>query len=227
MSPAAGGFRRLRVSDVERLCSDAVAVTFEVPEHLRETFAFRPGQYLTLRMFVDGGEERRSYSFSSAPGNAALSFLVRDIPRGMMSTWLREAAAPGTPMEFTGPAGSFFLREVKRPLLFLAGGTGLAPFLSMLGQPAEHMGTYVLEPVRGYAAGLLDDPPRLAALTAACALVEAALPEREAHPALYDGLAALLELLDGAPVLQVRARTFPLCWRGHPGSRCPRPPSPP
>jgi benzoate/toluate 1,2-dioxygenase reductase subunit len=40
-------------------------------------------------------------------------------------------------MEFTGPSGSFYLREVKRPLLFLAGGTGLAPFLSMLGVLAE------------------------------------------------------------------------------------------
>jgi benzoate/toluate 1,2-dioxygenase reductase subunit len=54
-----------------------------------------------------------------------------------MSTYLREKAAPGTPVEFIGPAGSFYLREIKRPLLFLAGGTGLAPFLSMLGKIAE------------------------------------------------------------------------------------------
>jgi len=63
----------------------------------------------------------------------------------------------------------------------------------------EHLGTFTLEAVRGYAAGLLDDPLRLAALTAACALVEAALPEREPHPALFDGLLALLDLLDTAP----------------------------
>ena len=41
------------------------------------------------------------------------------------------------PIEFTGPAGSFYLREIKRPLLLLAGGTGLAPFLSMLGKIAD------------------------------------------------------------------------------------------
>ncbi|HYH18809.1 MAG TPA: DNA repair protein RecO [Azospirillum sp.] len=63
----------------------------------------------------------------------------------------------------------------------------------------EHLGTLTVEPVRGYAAGLLDDPLRLAALTAACALVEAALPEREPHPALFDGMKALLEVLDEAP----------------------------
>ena len=51
-----------------------------------------------------------------------------------MSSFLRDAAQPGTPVEFSGPSGTFYLRDVKRPLLFLAGGTGLAPFLSMLGR---------------------------------------------------------------------------------------------
>jgi benzoate/toluate 1,2-dioxygenase reductase subunit len=54
-----------------------------------------------------------------------------------MSTYLCEKAVPGTPVEFSGPAGSFYLREIKRPLVLLAGGTGLAPFLSMLGKIAE------------------------------------------------------------------------------------------
>src|SRR5260370_28164996 len=48
-----------------------------------------------------------------------------------MSTWL-DSAQPGNKVELTGPLGSFYLRAVERPLLFLAGGTGLAPFLSML-----------------------------------------------------------------------------------------------
>src|SRR5260221_14785707 len=66
-----------------------------------------------------------------------------------MSTWLRENAAPGTSMEFAGPAGSFYLREVKRPLLFLAGGTGLAPFLSMLGRIATTGSTQRIHLVYG------------------------------------------------------------------------------
>ncbi len=48
-----------------------------------------------------------------------------------MSSWL-ERAQPGDSVAITGPLGSFYLREVVRPLLLLAGGTGLAPFLSML-----------------------------------------------------------------------------------------------
>jgi benzoate/toluate 1,2-dioxygenase reductase component len=97
--------------------------------------SFLPGQYVNV--LVPGTDQRRSYSFSSPPGAETQSFLVRDIQPGLMSTFLRERATSGTPMEFIGPSGSFYLREIRRPVLFLAGGTGLAPFLSMLGKIAE------------------------------------------------------------------------------------------
>jgi DNA repair protein RecO (recombination protein O) len=61
---------------------------------------------------------------------------------------------------------------------------------------AEHLGHWVLEPGRAHAAAVMDDAGRLAALAAACALAESAVPEREPHPALYDGLRALLGSLD-------------------------------
>ncbi|MGY5809073.1 benzoate 1,2-dioxygenase electron transfer component BenC [Rhizobium sp. LEGMi198b] len=91
--------------------------------------AFLPGQYVNID--VPGSGQSRSYSFSTAPGEQKIGFLIKKIPGGVMSNWL-ERAAVGTKLELTGPLGSFYLREVKRPLLFLAGGTGLAPFLSML-----------------------------------------------------------------------------------------------
>jgi len=119
-----------RLRAVERLSETSIAFTLDAPAGL----AFLPGQYVNIT--VPGTDQQRSYSFSSAPGDSALSFLVRDIPRGVMSGWLRQGAAPGTPLALAGPSGSFYLREVRRPLLFLAGGTGLAPFLSMLGSLA-------------------------------------------------------------------------------------------
>ncbi|OCP20579.1 MULTISPECIES: benzoate 1,2-dioxygenase electron transfer component BenC [unclassified Ensifer] len=91
--------------------------------------AFLPGQYANID--VPGSGQNRSYSFSTAPGGARIGFLIKKIPGGLMSTWL-ERAEVGTTLQLTGPLGSFYLREVQRPLLFLAGGTGLAPFLSML-----------------------------------------------------------------------------------------------
>ncbi|CAO3421703.1 DNA repair protein RecO [Azospirillum doebereinerae] len=66
------------------------------------------------------------------------------------------------------------------------------------GRLPEHLGHFTLEPVKGYAADFFDDPAALAALTSACALVEAAAPEHQAHPGLFDGLLALFGLL-GTP----------------------------
>ncbi|MBP1871735.1 benzoate/toluate 1,2-dioxygenase reductase subunit [Ensifer adhaerens] len=91
--------------------------------------AFLPGQYANID--VPGSGQNRSYSFSTAPGEARIGFLIKKIPGGLMSNWL-ERAEVGTTLQLTGPLGSFYLRDVQRPLLFLAGGTGLAPFLSML-----------------------------------------------------------------------------------------------
>jgi benzoate/toluate 1,2-dioxygenase reductase subunit len=117
------------IGTVKRLSPTTLAFTLEGAGPV----AFLPGQYANLAL--PGTAEHRSYSFSSAPGDASLGFLVRDIPDGRMSAFLR-AAAPGTPVTFTGPSGSFYLRDLARPLLLLAGGTGLAPFLSMLRQLA-------------------------------------------------------------------------------------------
>jgi benzoate/toluate 1,2-dioxygenase reductase subunit len=91
--------------------------------------AFLPGQYVNID--VPGSGQHRSYSFSTAPGEKRIGFLIKKIPGGVMSNWL-ERAEPGAKLDLTGPLGSFYMRKVERPLLFLAGGTGLAPFLSML-----------------------------------------------------------------------------------------------
>jgi benzoate/toluate 1,2-dioxygenase reductase component len=103
-------------------------VTFSL--QAERPLAFLPGQYVNLQ--VPGSKETRSYSFSSAPNQAELSFLIRDVPDGLMSTYMRHKANAGDFMMFTGPYGSFYLRPAVRPILMLAGGTGLAPFLSML-----------------------------------------------------------------------------------------------
>jgi benzoate/toluate 1,2-dioxygenase reductase component len=127
---------RARLHSVERLSETTIAFSLDGADAV----SFLPGQYANL--LVPGTDQRRSYSFSSPPGADPLSFLVRNIPPGVMSTYLREKAVPGKPVEFIGPAGSFYLRGIKRPLVLLAGGTGLAPFLSMLGKIAETGSAY-------------------------------------------------------------------------------------
>ncbi len=99
---------------------------------------FLPGQYVNID--VPGSGRTRSYSFSSAPGVRRCSFLIKQVPDGLMSGYLGRAQ-PGETLSLTGPMGSFYLRDVQRPLLMLAGGTGLAPFLSMLEVLAGSDGT--------------------------------------------------------------------------------------
>ena len=116
------------VTGLERLSPTTVSLTLETPK--RDQLVFLPGQYVNIA--VPGTEESRSYSFSNGPDDEALTFLVKLTPGGVMSTWLTERASVGDAVSFTGPNGSFFLRETERPVLLLSGGTGLAPILAIL-----------------------------------------------------------------------------------------------
>lgn len=96
---------------------------------VRHKIEFEPGQY--VRIQPTGTDISRSYSMANVPGNDHLEFFIRLVPDGAFSSWLR-AAQPGDKVELSSPHGTFFLREEDRPRLFVAGGTGVAPFLSML-----------------------------------------------------------------------------------------------
>nr|WP_238590111.1 benzoate 1,2-dioxygenase electron transfer component BenC [Pseudonocardia sp. AL041005-10] len=116
------------VTAVNRLSDTTVDLRIEIEQ--RDKLAFLPGQYVNIA--VPGTEVTRSYSFSNGPDETELSFLVKITPGGTMSEYLDQRAAAGDEIELTGPHGSFFLRESEAPLLLLAGGTGLAPILSIL-----------------------------------------------------------------------------------------------
>ena len=125
------GFHRLVVSGVDRLCDDAVAVTFDVPDGLREHYDFRPGQYLTLRRETPDGEERRSYSIC-APAGAAPRVGVRRVDGGLFSAWLVDAVEPGDVVEVGAPGGSF-TPEITAGTHhgLIAAGSGITPVLSI------------------------------------------------------------------------------------------------
>lgn len=108
------------------------ATAIELKITADQDVAFLAGQYVNIQ--VPGSSESRAYSFSSTPGSRDLSFLIRNVPGGLMSSWLVGQAKTGDKVNLAGPMGIFYLRPVARPLLMLAGGTGLAPFLAMLEQ---------------------------------------------------------------------------------------------
>lgn len=130
------------VASITRHADAAVEVSFE----LDQAPVFLPGQYVNIG--VPGSGQTRAYSFSSCPGERRASFLIKQVSGGLMSSWLAHAQ-PGDAVSMTGPLGSFYLREVARPLLLLAGGTGLAPFLSMLEVLAERNETRAITLIYG------------------------------------------------------------------------------
>ncbi|XVS64045.1 1,2-phenylacetyl-CoA epoxidase subunit PaaE [Actinosynnema sp. CA-299493] len=118
-------FHELTVASVERLCSDAVAVTFEVPASLAADFAFAPGQHLTLR----NGDERRSYSIC-APAGGPLRIGVRRVDGGLFSTLLVDRSQRGDVLEVLPPSGGFTPSEGAHHGLVVA-GSGITPALSI------------------------------------------------------------------------------------------------
>jgi ring-1,2-phenylacetyl-CoA epoxidase subunit PaaE len=125
-------FHTLTVAGVERLCDDAVAVTFDVPPDAVDSFDFRPGQSLTLRRMIDGRDERRSYSICAHPG-AKPRIGVREVPGGAFSPWLVHDVRPGDTVEVLPPAGDF-TPDLSRPArhVLLAAGSGITPVMSIL-----------------------------------------------------------------------------------------------
>jgi ring-1,2-phenylacetyl-CoA epoxidase subunit PaaE len=124
-------FHELPVARVDRLCADAVAVTFDVPPDLADTFAFRPGQYLTLRQDVAGAEERRSYSIC-APAGSAPRIGVRRVEEGLFSARIVDHLKPGDTLEVLPPQGKFTPDGTGRHHVFIVAGSGITPALSIM-----------------------------------------------------------------------------------------------
>lgn len=135
-SKAGTSTHQARVSHIERP-SDSTAIL-----HLKRegegALEYLPGQYARLQ--VPGTDQRRSYSFANAPGSDTLQFLVRLLPQGVMTDYVRERAQVGDVLDFEAPLGTFYLRHIDRPLVMVAGGTGLSAFLGMLDEIAERGG---------------------------------------------------------------------------------------
>ena len=139
--PRSRTFHALRVAAVDALADDAAAITFEVPDELREQLAFDAGQSLTVRRVVDGVEHRRSYSIC-APVGAAPRIGVREIPGGAVSSWLVREVRPGDEVEVQLAPGGF--RATPEVLaaggrhLCVAAGSGITPVLSIAASLLAH-----------------------------------------------------------------------------------------
>lgn len=128
-------FHSLPVTAVERQNRDAVVVSFGVPGELRDTFAYRQGQYLTLRTEIDGEEVRRSYSVCSAVQDEQLRVAIKRVNGGLFSNWANEQLAEGDAIEVMPPAGRFNLdldEANDKHYVAFGAGSGITPLLSII-----------------------------------------------------------------------------------------------
>lgn len=130
-----------QVTAVEQVASEIFRLEVQVADDV----VFEPGQY--VRIQPAGTDVSRSYSMANAPGVNRLEFFIRSVQGGAFSQWLAGAKV-GDAVQLSAPHGTFFLRDEDRPRLFVAGGTGVAPFLSMLrsmaARPRAQRTTFVI-----------------------------------------------------------------------------------
>ncbi|MDQ6880789.1 MAG: phenylacetate-CoA oxygenase/reductase subunit PaaK [Pseudomonadota bacterium] len=130
-------FHALRIKRISPEAAGAVAITFEVPQALRRTFEFRPGQFLTLRAMLQGREERRSYSICSAHQRylqqGELDVGIKPVEGGSFSGWAARGLRLGDSVEAMPPEGRFTPRvEAARHRVGFAAGSGITPLLSII-----------------------------------------------------------------------------------------------
>ncbi len=127
-------FYPLTVAKVKHETRDAIAVTFDVPPELKDTFAYRQGQYLTLRTTIDGEDVRRSYSICSAVQDERLRVAIKRCNGGLFSNWATERLQPGMQLDVMPPSGNFNVpldASSRRHYLAFAAGSGITPILSI------------------------------------------------------------------------------------------------
>lgn len=136
-------FHPLTVADIQRLTERAVAVTFDIPEELREAFRFQPGQHLTLRAEIDGADVRRSYSICMSRAQAAETHQLRiasnEVDGGAMSVWLNRVLQVGDRIAVLAPLGDFVCptEDTERELVAVAAGSGITPVISLVRTALE------------------------------------------------------------------------------------------
>lgn len=126
-------FHALKVSSVETLTPNAVAITFEIPENLKGVFSFVAGQYITIKKELNGKELRRAYSISSAPASGNLTVGIKKMPNGTFSVYANEHIRKGDILEVMPPEGRFVFQPSDETKIMgaFAAGSGITPILSI------------------------------------------------------------------------------------------------
>ncbi len=128
-------FHTLTIKNIERLTSQAVTLTFEVPQHLKDIYKFKSGQYITIKTVLNGTEIRRDYSLCSSPKSEHLKVAVKQVKDGTFSAYVNNELKIGDQLEIAAPRGHFVFQPndfKTKHIAAFAAGSGITPILSIV-----------------------------------------------------------------------------------------------
>jgi ring-1,2-phenylacetyl-CoA epoxidase subunit PaaE len=129
-------FHTIKVKDIRKETSDAVSVSFDIPAQILHEFQYKQGQYITLKLNINGEELRRSYSICTSPySEKELRVAVKEVEGGRASTFINRTLKVGDLMEVMTPMGNFssvLSGSNKKHYVLFAGGSGITPMMSIL-----------------------------------------------------------------------------------------------
>ena len=129
-------FHSLKVKDIRRETADAVSIAFDIPLAIQHEYQFKQGQYITVKLQVNGEELRRSYSICTSPySEKELRVAVKEVKDGRASTLMNRNWKVGDVVEVMTPMGNFssiLSGNNKKNYVLFAGGSGITPMMSIL-----------------------------------------------------------------------------------------------
>lgn len=129
-------FHTLKVKDIRRETADAVSIAFDIPLAIQHEYQFKQGQYITVKLTVNGEELRRSYSICTSPySEKELRVAVKEVQDGRASTLMNRTWKVGDTVEVMTPMGNFssvLSGNNKKHYVLFAGGSGITPMMSIL-----------------------------------------------------------------------------------------------
>ena len=128
-------FHKLSVKSINRETEKSISIAFNLPENLKETFAFSAGQYITLKTEINGNEIRRDYSLCVSPKSGELKVAVKEVKDGTFSAYANNTLKVGDTLEVAPPKGRFTFTpndSKTKNIAVFAAGSGITPILSII-----------------------------------------------------------------------------------------------
>ncbi|MDN3491599.1 ferredoxin--NADP reductase [Winogradskyella bathintestinalis] len=127
-------FHSLTIKSIDKVTNNSVAITFDIPETLKDKFRFKAGQYITLKTTINGDDIRRDYSICASQNSGNVTVAVKAVEGGTFSIYANTTLKAGDTLEVAEPNGRFTFdanAAKTRTIAAFAAGSGITPVLSI------------------------------------------------------------------------------------------------